>query len=204
MKRSFLWVALLGALISVQSTSAILMLDPYIAALKGGNGDDRSTEEEDYKGLLYGFKLGADLPFLRAGGIFEKSLFKVDAPSANTAYLDQYDGTSYGFFAGFQLGLFHLDFDYFLYSTMEGDEWDGTGVAVVNSRNLFGESEYRDGSGFGFTFGFTLLPYVNLNLYYRSLDYDKVKVKGTTNSTIDTDFEVHYVGFGASFPIDLL
>ncbi len=65
----------------------------------------------------------------------------------------------------------------------------------ISSKADFGASEY-EGSGFSLGVGFTMLPFVSLNVEYRAINYDELN--GAT-----ADIDGSEILFGVSLPLDL-
>ena len=104
-----------------------------------------------------------------------------------TSTLSDFDGNHLGIFAGVELPvLLRAWATYFLSSKLTDNDDD----------------EY-DGSGFGLGVGFTGLPFVSLNLEYRSMTYDEFTDVSAGTTSTDRDYDVSEILFTVSLPLDL-
>ncbi len=130
---------------------------------------------------------------------------------------EQMDGPSYGGRLGYQNLGFQLGVDY-LNSTLDvkdtkdnlkASEWAGfigfkfpvllrvyAGYVFSGSGDL-GNTELTKGTGPKFGIGFTGLPFININLEYRTINYDKMKIG---NTTIDADASYNAYLLSLSLP----
>ncbi len=143
------------------------------------------------------------------------------SPSSNTSDKNSVKGTSYGGRLGYQNFGFQLGLDY-LASAMETDgdkfntsEFGGfvgfefpilvrvyAGYVFSGTGTLESDIDYKfkNGSGPKVGIGFTLLPFLDINLEYRSITYEELET--TSNATpvnINTDYNAVMLGFSLPF-----
>ena len=191
--KHFLLIALLGIFLPV-NTFALVSLEPHVGY--SAIGRDEIREDDKYKGLFFGTKLGNNGMVLRYGGIFEMA--KLDNESPRNAYYSKNDISSWGGFVGLNIMMVSLDFNYFISSEMTGKEAKGPGSAGL--ANV--EAISKDGTHWGIDLGYkTSIPFVRLNIYYRQSHYKKVELAGDTFT--DDSFHTKLTRFGAGISLSL-
>ena len=182
----------------LQQAHGIVFLEPY-GGLGIGNG--KAVNQERGNGLFfYGAKLGGKAPTFQAGILSERA--KISNDEGGQTYIEDYNTTSFGVFMTASFGIITGGVQYFTYAQASGGSW--VGINSNSSQTLFGPVELRDGSGYGFELGFTLLPYVNVNLYYRNYDFKHLRTSGTINGTSDSDSSLNFYAIGISFPYEII
>jgi hypothetical protein len=152
---------------------------------------------------------------------FSKAELKTDDGSAKTKY--DFTSMSYGGRLGYQQLGFQLGLDYLnSNNTFDNNDWDSSKSSEwagfvgfefpvllrVYAGYIFsatGEAEYQnakvdfiEGSGSKFGIGFTGLPFVDINLEYRSVTYGDAEVGGTKLGQEQT-YDAYMLSFSLPF-----
>lgn len=143
------------------NASAGIMVEPYLAYNLVGDFDNVDTS-----GVNYGARLGYSLPALFSLGLdYNMGTYDHDGTDV--------DHTKFGAFVAVDLPILARAWASYYFS----------------AKAEAGASEV-DGDGFGLGVGLTMLPFVSLNLEYRSLSYDG-------------NVDASEVLVGVSLPLDL-
>lgn len=136
---------------------------------------------------------------------FTPSAFSLDretpTPEVSSAY--DYTSTNFGLFVGYELPLFARFWgSYYLSSSLEIDKDADTLDGSDNTGD-----DYK-GKGFNLGVGITTLPFVSINLEYRSITYDErknVSSGNTVNYPAGNDSAVDHstILLSLSVPLDL-
>ncbi len=171
--------------------NAGFLIEPYTGYRVGSLETTLSGEKYDYglKGANIGARVGYTFLTFMAGidyniGSVDGDVDQAPAGTPN----EEYDTANFGLFAGVQLPILLRGWaTYYLNSTYE--EADGDELS---------------GSGFGLGVGFTGLPFVSLNLEYRSLTFDEYSTStGTTKLSGDNERDANEIFVSVSLPLDL-
>lgn len=190
---------------SIFSTAnAGLLLEPYLGYAISGEGDmteDGTSFKSEYSGLTYGGRVGwSSFGFM--GGIdYSLSSYDVETKFNASTAKDGMDRSQMGIFVGFKFPvLLRVWGTYFISADMEGaDAQAVSGAQVFDSRH-----KLEDGSGFGLGVGLSLMPFVSVNLEYRTIEYDKLSQAGVNVTTITEKMNMDEILLSVSLPIDLL
>ncbi len=184
------------------SANAGFLVEPYLGYSFGSQSFDVSNSgvlngkyEFSHNGYRAGARLGYQFLGFMGGidygiGSFGRSVDSL--PSGVTATSEDESFSQFGIFAGYELPiLFRFWATYYVSA-----EWEGKDSKDENS-----------GSGFGLGAGFTGLPFVSLNLEYKSFTMDETK-DGTTGfvtkyptSTL-SDTSINEIVLSVSLPLD--
>lgn len=162
-------VAMMIMIAGFQANAGI-MIEPYIGYNLAGefNNDDTS-------GVNIGGRLGYSLPMLVSLGIdYNMGEYTHDVSGTDV----DVDHSKFGLFVAVDLPILLR-------------AW---ATYYLNAKAEQGANEY-EGSGFGLGVGFTMLPFVSLNLEYRSVNYDDFN--GAT-----ADIDGTEILLSASIPLD--
>ena len=164
------------------TAQAGLMFEPYLGySFNGSIGE--SSDDTDYNGLTYGARLGYQSLGLMFGADFSAQSLSVDNDNGADA---DFDKNQIGIFVGYNAPiLFRFWATYFFTGSLE---FDGA------------NQELTSGSGFALGAGYTGLPFVSLNLEYRTVNYDEVEFASMTQNA-DTDAKE--ILFSVSLPFNL-
>lgn len=181
MKKLCLVLLFLMALPTVQ---AGVHLEPYLGYTFGS---DESTEsgtvvENSYKTPLAGARLGYGMLGFSFGVDYSMSLGAFDLEQdkpATSAAPDSYTSTNLGIYAGYTFPImFKVWGTYFLKNKLELDALGGG--ATPSS----GDNTEITGNGFALGVGWTGLPFLALNLEYRSITFDEITERSGTVSKL--------------------
>lgn len=162
-------VAMMIMIAGFQAQAGIYV-EPYLAYNILGD-----TDGDDTTGLNIGGRLGYSLPMLVSFGLD----YNMGSYTADIAGTDvDTDTTNLGAFVAVDLPILLRGYaSYYFSSDLEAGNvtYDGSGVAVG--------------------VGFTMLPFISLNLEYRTMSYD--------GSGAQADFDAEEILVGVSLPLDL-
>ncbi|MGI4991201.1 outer membrane beta-barrel protein [Halobacteriovorax sp. GFR7] len=158
-------VAMMIMIAGFQAQAGIYV-EPYLAYNILGD-----TDGDDTTGLNIGGRLGYSLPMLVSFGVdYNMGTYDIDGTDADT--------TNLGAFVAVDLPILLRGYaSYYFSSDLEA-----------------GNVTY-DGSGVALGVGFTMLPFVSLNVEYRTMSYD--------GSGAQADFDAEEILVGVSLPLDL-
>jgi hypothetical protein len=159
------------------SAQASLLVEPLVGYnINGKAGDASRGSGTSYGGRLgyqnMGFQLGLD--YLSSSLDYSRDSFSSD----------NLETSEWGFFVGYKFPILLRVYAAYIFSA--------TGEA--------GAVEVSKGTGTKVGVGFTGLPFVNVNVEYRSGNWDQIKVNGVTQ-TGDADFSALLLSL--SLPINL-
>lgn len=178
------------AMMLMFTTNAGLLVEPYLGYDIGKFSTEISGTEFEWttNGPVVGGRLGYTFLTFMAGVDYSITTLDAEIDTAGyTSTLSDFDGNHLGIFAGVELPvLLRAWATYFLSSKLTDNDDD----------------EY-DGSGFGLGVGFTGLPFVSLNLEYRSMTYDEFTDVSAGTTSTDRDYDVSEILFTVSLPLDL-
>lgn len=168
-----------------QKARAELLIEPLVGwSFAEGldiedSGDFKSGDGPSIGGRIgyqkLGFQLGLD--YLHSSIDMSSNQFDEDVKS------NQWAG-----FVGFKFPI--------LFRVYAGYIFSADGDSELNGRTL----ELKDGTGGKFGLGFTILPFLDINLEYRKGAYDKFEL-GSVSSSKDVDFEALMLGVSLPFTI---
>lgn len=169
--------ACLAAFSLAQPAHAGLYLEPYIGY---GMGDSKQgTSKDDVKGMAYGGRIGYSVMGLAVGVDYMTGKLNIDStPSAEATPKDL------GIFVGYTFPIMVRAYGVYV----------PTAKADMTSSSGDGDFE---GSGMRLGVGFTMLPFVVINLEYTSIEYDKFKGNSLTNKN-----KLSMYGLNLSVPFD--
>ncbi len=192
MRQLFKYFALSLFLLSTHSSNAALLIEPVIGYSSGkynatikelASGTEIDDFSESIKGSSYGGRIGYQNLGFQFGVDYLASKMDLDGDDFTTSEL--------GVFAGFEFPiLFRVYGGYILSGTGKTEDEDGNSL------------DFKGGSGPKIGLGFTLLPFLDVNLEYRSVKYDTYEFSdGGFDFGVDSDYSA--VMLGLSFPITL-
>lgn len=171
------------------SASAGFLIEPYAAYRLGSYENSSNNGEWSYDSPQLGARLGYTFATFMGGLDYSFGSADFKADSANTADDGKWKETSLAVFAGVELPvLLRAWASYFVKQEFEDDEGADAGTTI-------------SGDGFGFGVGFTGLPFVSINLEYRTFSYDEAESNTGTKTSIDT--KSSEILLGVSLPLDL-
>ncbi len=154
-------------------------------------------------------------------GKFNTDIEIPSSPSSNESSDDTLKGSSYGGRLGYQNLGFQLGVDYLASNLdVDGDEvktseWAGfvgfefpillrvyAGYIFSGTGETEDDYEFEKGTGPKFGVGFTVLPFLDINVEYRKITYDTYE--GTDNGVdfnIDADYSAVMVGISLPFTL---
>jgi hypothetical protein len=181
------------------TSHAGILIDPYLGFAIGGvdeTGLTANNAKYDYSRPTYGARLGYQTFGFMAG--VDYSMASGDWESKNLLVKEKLESSAsaLGVFAGFNLPIL-LRFWGTYYLNASSENKSSTATETLN------------GSGYGLGLGFTGLPFISLNLEYRSFSYDEVEASSGTHSLPSTtagvgEHAASEVLLSVSLPLDLL
>lgn len=191
MKFAQLFILVLAFLV-IKPAQAGLLLEPVIGySLSKFEIDQVGLDDEEkangpslggrigYQNL--GFQLGLD--YLRGNLNVDDNKYKEDMVTSEFAG-----------FVGFEFPiLLRVYAGYIFMASAESDIDQGLGAGKQSF-------ELNDGKGMKLGVGFTVLPFLDINVEYRKGTYSELKI-GSTKTDVDTDFSAVMVGVSLPFVI---
>lgn len=172
------------------NANAGFLLEPYVA--KSLSGDWKTSgSKEDASMSVTGVKMGYHSPtgFL-VGGDLQLGIGEYDNLVAGLASSDAAQVAISGF-VGYQTAMGLRGYIHYFFSS-----------AVV-ADDILAELELR-GKGFKFGVGYSVLPWLAVNLEYHMMTYDEYKNTTTTNfASLDPKMKNNFVMVGVSFPFNI-
>ncbi|MCF8058531.1 MAG: hypothetical protein K9K67_04490 [Bacteriovoracaceae bacterium] len=199
--KSFLILFFLSLFVFSSNTKAGVLIEPYLGFSLAGSGDTTfgtNKYEHSYSSPTIGGRLGYGMLGFMGGIDYSMQTFDLESERGSTTNKDGVKKSQLGIFVGYNLPiLLRVWGTYFLSSSLEGDD-PQTASNLIDSRY-----EYSSGSGYALGAGFTGLPFVSVNLEYRTLEYDKLEVSGTALSTYNEKTDLSEIMLSVSLPLDL-
>lgn len=164
--------------------NAALLIEPLVGYSYGKFNQEQEalgvTEKDDHtlKGTSYGGRLGYQNYGFQLGLDYLASSMSQDGESLKTS--------EFGGFVGFEFPI--------LVRVYAGYVFSGSGDTTVNDIDY----DLKGGTGPKLGVGFTLLPFLDINLEYRRISYDTVKEDGVS---LDADYSATMLSFSLPFTI---
>lgn len=190
MKR-FLGFFLLTALFVPFTSNADVLIEPLVGYQAASKLDvDKGDNYSGGSGPAFGGRLG-----------FQKLGFQVGLDYLNsTLDFDDKDfkpvkTSEWGAFVGFEFPILFRVYAGYIFSA------NGQTKALDTSTDSYVKTDFRSGSGFKAGVGFTLLPFLDINLEYRNVTFDESKAKGYSKSDDDITMNAYMIGLSLPFTI---
>lgn len=196
MLRKLTKFSLLLALVLTYSfqTHAGLLIEPVVGYSWGklnseATGTDISEDTQGLKGASYGGRLGYQnfgfqlgIDYLASSMVYGSDDIKMTT-------------SEFGGFLGYELPV--------LFRVYVGYVFSGTGKLVSDTAGV-DDTELKSGSGPKVGIGLTLLPFLDMNIEYRSVTYKTNEdIYAPVTSGVDVDFNYNAVMVGFSLPFVL-
>lgn len=184
-------LALLLALVlgAFQSANAALLLEPQVGFSLGSKLDFKDGEKySGGMGLSYGGRVGYQNMGLQLGLDYLASSVDMD----DKDFKSNVKTSEWAAFAGFRFPILVKVYAGYIFSATGDSKVDVLG----SSQNL----DLSNGSGYKLGVGYTLLPFVDLNLEYRQGTYGEYKVGGTKIKE-DVNFSSYLLSVSLPFTI---
>ncbi len=189
MRISKLVLALSTLFLFSVNTHADLLLEPYLGYAIG-SGEMGSSFEYDYKTPQIGARVGYQMLGVMAGVDYSMSTGKYDLDTTTVATgaetSTKYSKKQLGLFVGYNLPiLLRVWGTYYLSASTEDD------IAPITKSS---------GGGYALGAGFTGLPFVSLNLEYRTYSYDESETSGVTTA-LNPESDFNEIFLSVSLPL---
>ncbi|MCO4794996.1 MAG: outer membrane beta-barrel protein, partial [Bacteriovoracaceae bacterium] len=153
-------------------------------------------------GIGVGARLGFQYLGLMGGVQYDMGMgSELEATNTTVTTKDDIKKSHLGVFVGYNLPMMlRLWGTYYLDSKIEGDEAAGSdaGIDAIDSTNTW------KGGGYGLGVGFTGLPFLSINLEYKTFEYDEQDdTDDPTDTTLNPVVESSEIVLSVSFPINL-
>ncbi len=196
------------------NTHAALLVEPLVGLSLNGGGDSKikvdngntTNWENDYSALGYGLRLGYEsILGIMVGAEYSAQLshgMKVKNKASGTFTYDGVETNEYefdastrniGIFVGYSFPILLRVWGTFFFDSTLSVEADATPRAVDANGN-----EY-DGSGRSFGVGYTGLPFISVNLEYRTFEWDEKRPRANSNYTADHEASEIFLSVSAPF-----
>lgn len=190
MRISKLAIALFSLFLFTSTVQAGVLVEPY-AGYSIGLSKDYGNSTYDYSTPQFGARLGYQFLGLMAGVDYSlSSSFDLNEKDKTTGATTKTSSekNQVGLFVGYNLPMLLR-------------AW-GTYYLDANLKNTPVPATTYNGNGYALGVGFTGLPFVSLNLEYRSFSYDSSKTSGT-KSTLTPKWKMNEILFSISLPINI-
>jgi len=190
MRTSKLSIVFLSIFLFSSTVQAGILVEPYLG-YSIGLSKDYNNKTNDYKTPQFGARLGYQFLGLMAGVDYSlSSSFDLNQKNKSNGASSKISSEKN------QLGLFvGYDFPILLRA------W-GTYYLDANFKNTPAPATTYNGNGYALGVGFTGLPFVSLNLEYRSFSYDSSKTSGT-KTALSPKWTMNEILLSVSLPIDI-
>lgn len=164
--------------------NAALLIEPVVGYSYGKYNTELTTvsdtdkDDQGLSGLSYGGRLGYQNFGFQLGLDYLASNMSQDGESMKTS--------EWGGFVGFEFPI--------LVRVYAGYVFSGTGDTTVEDVDV----DLKGGTGPKIGVGFTLLPFLDINLEYRRITYDTVD---KTNVELDSDYSATMLSFSLPFTL---
>lgn len=199
--KSFIILFVLSLFAFSNTSNAGIHVEPYLGYSLAGSGDSTfgtTKYDHSYATPTIGGRLGYNMLGLMAGVDYSMQTFGLESEVGSTTFDDDVSKSQLGIFVGYELPiLLRVWGTYFLSSKIEGDDSQTAGT-LIDSRY-----EFSDGGGYALGAGFTGLPFVSINLEYRTLEYDKGEISGATITNYNEKLDLSEILLSVSLPLDL-
>lgn len=198
-------LALLLTLTWTSTSSAALLLEPFVgySMMDTDQATTPTPIAGEASGLGFGARLGLQFMGLMGGFQYDSAMAtELEAVQGATTSKDDIKRTHMGIFVGYNLPVMvRLWGTYFFKSELEGDQATtaDAGVDYIDS------TETLNGAGYGLGVGFTGLPFLSVNLEYRTFEYDEEDDSDATpvTSAINPVVETSEIMLSVSFPFTI-
>lgn len=165
---------------------ASLLVEPVVGLNLNSKLDMDGTKYSGGGGLGYGGRLGWQRFGLQLGAdFFHSSIDMSDNTFKKNLKMDEWAG-----FVGYEFPV--------LLRVYAGYIFSANGTTRANINNVTGNLKLDSGSGYKLGVGFTGLPFLDINLEYRSIDMD-----GKFNGTAANNNKFNTLMLGLSLPLNL-
>jgi hypothetical protein len=183
MKFAQLFILVL-AFFMVKPAQAGLLIEPVLGYSFGKiQTDTQGSTEEKGNGLSYGGRLG-----------YQKLGFQLGLDYLNSTYgmkdedfTKDLSASEWALFAGFEFPVLARVYAGYIFSANGETAYDNNKITL------------SDGTGVKLGVGFTLLPFLDINVEYRKGTYSKFKQAGVGSMNVDTDFNAFMLGVSLPF-----
>ncbi len=186
--KSFVLLFVLSLFIFSEQAHSGVLVEPYLG-YQFGSGD-RNNNDYSYNSPQLGGRFGYQFLGFMGGLDYSMSSFDLETTNTvtNATSKTDYSQNQLGLFAGYNLPIMLRAWaTYFISAKLEDD------IAPI--------TEYS-GGGYALGVGFTGLPFISLNVEYRSMSYDEQETSGVT-SAVSPSLDFSEVFFSVSLPLDL-
>jgi len=198
--RNFILLFFLGFLV-LSNVNAGVLVEPYLGYSLAGSGDSKfgaTTYDHSYSSPTIGARLGYGMLGFMGGIDYSMQSFDLKSEFGSTEYKDGVSKNQLGLFVGYDFPiLLRVWGTYFLSSSVDG------GDPTAANRFIDDREEFSGGGGYALGVGFSGLPFVSINLEYRTLEYDKYELNGVTASNYNEKLNLNEVLLSVSLPLDL-
>lgn len=161
-----------------------VLVEPYLGFRVSGD-TNQGTTDGSYNGALYGARLGYQFLGFMGGLDYSQSSYDIDYDG--TTVDSKTDSSNLGIFVGYDAPLLVRAWaTYFL----------------SNKLDFSSSSTEYSGSGYALGAGFTGLPFVSLNLEYRSISFDEFE-NSTISGALNPSSDASEIILSVSLPLDL-
>lgn len=176
-----------------QSAKAALLIEPLVGFNVGTKAQiDDEDRSEDYSGLggAFGGRLGyQNLGFQIGLDYLHSSIDFSDKTLKKNVSMNEWAG-----FVGFEFPILLRVYAGYIFSV------DGSSKYKADNSSPTQDFDLKSGSGAKFGVGFTVLPFLDINLEYRRGTVDEYKI-GSTKYEDDIDYSSYMIAISLPFTI---
>lgn len=189
MKLKNLTLALALILSTFSTAKAALLIEPVLGYNLGTKVDVSDVKEySGGKGVAYGGRLGYQNFGFQLGVDYLASTIDM----GSNRFKEDLKTSEWAGFVGFEFPI--------LLRVYAGYIFSGTGETDWQMAGLTQELELKGGTGPKFGVGFTVLPFLDINVEYRSVSYDERKWGGVKLAN-DVDYNTYLLSISLPFTI---
>lgn len=210
MIRSALVFLLMSFFAFAPHSRAGILIEPYLGYSFAGSGDMSLTDtsngqttqyDQDFSTVTYGGRLGYQTFGLMLGIDYSMQSFDMTSTVGSIEVEDGVERSQLGIFVGYELPiLLRAWATYYVNATMDGTDAPSSGNQIYSNT-----SEFKDGKGYALGVGFTGLPFISINLEYRTMEYDTYAVSNIelTDAVYSDKLDLSEILLSVSLPLNL-
>ena len=155
--------------LTLTTAKAAVLIEPLIGYNLGTKVDIEDSKTYNGSGMAYGGRLGYQNLGFQIGADYLKSNLNMD----HKYFKNDLSASEFGGFIGFKFPILLRVYAGYIFSGMaESKDYQNPLTAVLQ------KAELKGGTGPKLGVGFTVLPFLDINLEYRQVTYDEFKLAG--------------------------
>ena len=202
MFRSLIVFLLLNLFVFAPHTRAGVLVEPYLGFAIGADGETSvagTAYDNSYASVTMGGRLGYQFLGFMGGIDYSMQNFSLKSKSSSNSDKDDVKKNQLGLFVGYDFPILLRAWGtYFLSGSVEGKD-----ANVANDQVFSSNDKFSDGSGYALGVGFSGLPFVSINLEYRTMEYGKFARSNNSSVAYGKKLSLSEILLSVSLPLDL-